>query len=238
MISKTFLSIATVGLFTASSLLAAGTGSISGKVTLNGKAPAEKPIKLDGTPDCKAMHSSEITTTHYVVDANGNLANVFVYVKDGLAGQKFEAPKAAVVLDQAACLYKPYVIGIQVGQPLTITNSDATMHNVHILANKNKEQNIAQASKGAKNDVVFDKPEVFVKFMCNVHPWMFAFVGVVDHPFFAVSGADGSFKIPGLPDGEYTVAAVHPKAGEQTMKVKVTGGGEGKADFKVTPKTQ
>jgi len=213
-----------------------GERGVSGKATLNGKPPSETPIQLASDPSCKAMHASGVTTRHYVVDANGNLANVFVYVKDGLAGKKFSAPASPILLDQQGCLYQPYVLGIQTGQILVIQNSDATMHNVHALGKNNPEFNVGQPTKGVKMEKMFNKPEVFVRFKCDVHPWMFAYVGVMDHPFFAVTGADGSFKINDLPDGEYTLAALHPKAGEQTAKIKVAGGGI-KVDFAFTPKT-
>lgn len=238
MITKKFIALACSTLIAASSAFAADSGVISGKVTLDGKAPAETPIKFDADPKCKMAHPDGATTRHYVTDASGGLANVFVYVKDGLAGKKFPAPTTPVLLDQHGCLYDPYVIGLQVGQPLTIQNSDDTLHNVHALGKANAEFNVGQPVKGMKSDKTFTKPEVFVKFKCDVHPWMFAYVGVVDNPFFAVTAADGSFKIANLPDGEYTIAAVHPKIGtEQTLKVKVTGAAPGKADFKFAPKS-
>ncbi len=240
MISRTFKLTSSILLIALSSLVAADNGSIVGKAALNGKAPAEKPIKLDATPDCKALHSTPLTTKHYIVDANGGLANVFVYVKDGLGNKKFPVPTTPVVLDQQNCLYNPYVLGVQVGQTLEVRNSDAFMHNVHggTQDSKNKEFNISQPVKGIKSEQKFAKPEVFFRFNCDVHGWMYAFVGVVDHPFFAVTGTDGSFKIPGLPDGDYTLVAKHPKGMEQTIKVKVAGGGEAKADFKFEPKAQ
>lgn len=221
---------------------AAIAGDITGKVTLNGKAPAESTIDVAGNAFCKAHHSTPVLTTKYVVAADGGLANVLVYVKDGLAGKKFPAPTTPAVLDQVNCLYNPYVMGVQVGQTLTIQNSDETMHNVHATGVKNLKpiggaDNVGQPNKGAKNDAKFDKPEVFVKFKCDVHPWMFAYVGVVDNPFFAVTGPDGSFKLSGLPDGDYTIVAAHPKAGDQTVKVKVSGAAEVKAPaLTFTPK--
>ncbi len=232
---KSSIRLAALSLSFAASLFAADTGVISGKVTLNGAAPAEKPIDTNADKYCKAQHTTPISTRHYVVDANKGLANVFVYVKEGLAGKKFTPPAEAVVLDQHTCLYNPYVLGVQVGQTLVVQNSDDTLHNVHAMGTKNPEFNIGQPTKGKKDEKKFTKPEVFVKFKCDVHPWMFAYVGVVDSPFFAVSGADGSYKISGLPAGDYTLAAVHPKAGEQTFKVKV-GAAEVKQDISVTPK--
>ncbi len=222
-------------LFVSSSV--AGTGGITGKATLSGTRPAEAPIKFDADPKCKTMHSAGVTTRHYVVDGSGNLANVFVYVKEGLGGKKFPAPSSAVILDQQACLYQPYVLGVQTGQTLTIQNSDDTSHNVHALGKNNPEFNVGQPVKGVKMDKQFSKPEVFVKLKCDIHPWMYAYVGVVEHPFFAVTGTDGSFKIAGIPDGDYTIAAMHPKTGEKTAKVKIAGG-EVKTDFIFEPKAQ
>ncbi len=221
------------------SLLAEDSGIIFGRVTLTGKAPPESPIKLDAFADCKPLHKDPLSTRRYVVDANGGLANVFIYVKDGLGSKKFAPPTTPVVLDQQQCLYHPYVLGIQVGQSLTIKNSDTFMHNVHggSAGSKNPEFNVGQSSKGMETEKKFTKTEVFFSLKCDVHPWMFAYVGAVDHPFFAVSGTDGNFRISHLPDGEYTLAAVHPKAGEKTAKVKVVGG-EVKADFQFEPKAQ
>jgi len=231
---KTILQIASLTLGLALSVHAADSGVISGKVTLNGAPPAEKSIDMGADKACKASHPEAVTTRHYVVDANKGLANVFVYVKDGLAGKKFTAPTTPVSLDQHGCLYNPYVVGLQVGQPLEVSNSDQTTHNVHAMGTKNPEFNLGQPPS-KKDQKIFTKPEVFVKFKCDVHPWMFAYVGVVDSPFFAVTGADGSYKLTGLPPGEYTVAAIHPKAGEQTFKVKVAAA-EVKQDFALAPK--
>jgi hypothetical protein len=231
MISRKFVLVAS-SLLLASSIFAADAGSISGKITLNGKAPADKaPAKAPA--DC---HVGEIQIRNYIVGADGGLANAFVYIKDGLAGKKYDAPATPVILDQVGCMYTPQVLGLQVGQPLTIKNSDDTMHNVNAQAKKNAPFNLSQAKKGDQNDKKFDKEEVLVKFKCDVHPWMSAFVGVVNHPFFAVTKEDGTFKFAGVPDGEYSVVAVHPKAGEsKPVKVKVAGG-EVKADIAFTPK--
>jgi len=215
--------------------MAFGQGSISGKAVLQGATPPEKQIKMDADPFCAKAHSTAATTRHYVVGAGGGLANVFVYVKDGLGGKKFPAPTQAKLLDQSGCLYLPYVMGIQVGQPLDISNSDATLHNVHCTAKANPEFNLSQPSKGMKNTKTFTKPEIMVQFKCDVHPWMFAYVGVVDHPFFAVTKEDGTFTIPGLPPGEYTVEAWHHKGGVQTQKIKVEAAEAKLPDFTFKP---
>jgi plastocyanin len=212
----------------ASASVETSPGAIVGRVTFSGKAPPEKKQSADADPKCKAAHPSGITLQNYVVAGDGGLAGVLVYVKDGLGGQKFPPSSTPIVLDQLGCMYNPMVIGVQVGQPLIIQNSDDTMHNVNAKAKKNKPFNIGQPKKGDNSTQKFDKAEVFINFKCDVHPWMSAYVGVVDHPFFAVSGLDGNYKISGLPESELTLVAVHPKAGE-SKPVKVKAGG--KADF-------
>jgi len=211
-------------------------GSITGKAILEGAAPAEKPIKVDADAYCAKAHSTAVTTRHYVVGAGGGLANVFVYVKEGLT-QKPAAPKEAKVLDQSTCLYNPYVMGIQVGQPLTIRNSDGTMHNVHCMGKSNEQFNLSQPSKGMESVKTFTKPEVMVQIKCDVHPWMFAYIGVVDHPFYAVTKEDGSYTISGLPPGEYTIEAWHNKGGTLTQKVKVEAAGATAPNFVFKPKS-
>ena len=141
--------------------------------------------------------------------AGNGLQNAFVYVKDGLGNRTFPVPKTPVVLDQQGCKYRPHVVGIQVGQPLEVRNSDSTLHNVHAIPKVNKEFNFGQPTKGMKSSRTFDKAEVMVPFKCDVHGWMNAYAGVVAHPFFAVSKADGSFEIKGLPPGSYTVEVWH-----------------------------
>ena len=230
--SRLLTLVASSFLIPALSVFAADGGSVVGKITLSGKAPETKTKSPEGMDEKgKIMHPKGVPIRNYIVGADGGLANVFVYVKDGLAGKKFPAPTTSVTLDQQGCLYNPMVFGIQVGQTLVIQNSDDTSHNIHAMSTKNPEFNLAQPQKGMKSEKQFAKPEVFVKFICDVHGWMTAYAGVVDHPFFSVTKEDGSFCICNLPPGDYTIAAIHPKAGEQTVKVKVAAG-EVKAEFK------
>jgi len=191
---------------------------ISGKVTLTGTPPAEKQIQFD--PTCGKLHDKPVTTRHYVVGDGKGLANVFVYVKEG--AKSVPATGKGTTLDQSGCEYSPYVMGVQAGQHFDVKNSDAVLHNVHSLPKNNKERNVAQPVKGMTSDFVFEKPEVLVKFKCDVHPWMFAYAGVTDHPYYAVTDKDGNFKISGLPAGDYTVEAYHLKAGAKAEKVTVT----------------
>ena len=174
-----------------------GTGVVSGKITLSGKAPVGDKISMDADPVCKSQHASSVKDETVVVDAKGNLANVFVYVKDG-AGN-YPAPATGVTLTQHGCMYTPHVFGVQVGQPLEIVNDDPTLHNVHCMAVLNDTFNVGQPSQGMKTEKKFTKAEVLVKFKCDVHSWMHCALGVVTNPFYSVSGTDGAFKISDFP---------------------------------------
>lgn len=191
-------------------------GDITGKVTLKGTPPPEITIAYDST--CSALHPTVGTTRHWVVGRDHGLADVFVYISKGLEGRKFTPPSQAVELDQVGCNYSPYVFGVMVGQTVRIKNSDPLMHNIHVLpkVDGNMEFNFAEPTQGDVNDTAWTghikKPEVLVKLKCDVHQWMFAYAGVVDHPFFAVTDADGNFKIPNAPPGKYTLTAYHLKA--------------------------
>ena len=208
----------TLGVFPAASHAA----TLTVKAPFAGQAPAVEKIKTDADPNCKMVHPDGITPDEVIVNTNGTLKNVFVYVKDGLSGKTFEAPKNAVVFDQHGCQYNPKVFGIQVGQPLEIVNSDDTLHNVHALPNNSPQFNLGMPIKGMKMKKTFTKPEVMVKIKCEVHPWMRAYAGVVDNPFYGVTGDDGSAEIKNLPAGEYTLEAWHEKYGAQTQKITVT----------------
>ena len=192
------------------------------RAPFEGTAPVAETIKPDADPKCKLMHPQGIDPEQVVVNSNNTLKNVFVYAKEGVTG-KFEAPKEAVKFDQQGCTYHPKVFGVQVGQPVEIVNSDDTLHNVHALPTQSQGFNLGMPIKGMKLKKTFTKPEVMVKIKCEVHPWMGAYAGVVEHPFFGVTGEDGSTQIKDLPAGEYTFEAWHEKYGVQTQKVTVTG---------------
>ena len=208
-----------------------GTG-LTGKVVFEGTAPAPTPIKMDADPVCLLQHKDGASSEEVVVNPNGTLKNVFVYVKKGLEGKKFDAPKTPVTFNQQGCHYDPHVFGIQVNQPFQILNSDDTLHNVHALPKNSKEFNLGMPIKGMKLTKTFTSPEIMVKVKCEVHPWMAAWGGVVDNPFYAVTGDDGTFTIKDLPPGEYELEAWHEKYGTQTATVKVPDSKEVSFTFK------
>jgi hypothetical protein len=209
------------------SVRAADTASVSGKITFVGTAPKMKKIKTDADPVCAEMHAdTPLYSEEVVVNPNGTLKNVFVYIKSGLEGKTYETPKTPVVIDQAGCHYVPHVFGMMAKQPLEIINSDDTLHNIHAMPTNSKEFNVGEPNKGMKVTRTFANPEVMVHFKCDVHPWMSAYVGVLDNPFFSTTGDDGTFSIKNLPAGDYEIEVWHEKYGTQTQKVKV---GEGEA---------
>ncbi len=212
------------------SLQLVSAGDIVGKITLKGTPPPEKDLPLD--PTCGKLHPTKKTRL-YVVGANGELADTFIYVKDGLSGKTFPVPEKPGLLDQSGCEYNPYVSGLQTGQKLLVRNSDPVLHNVHPTpaVAGNKESNMAQLPKGKDLEYVFPKEEVFLRFKCDVHPWMFSYVSVLNHPYYSVSDKDGKFKIANLPPGKYTIEAAHRKAGKQTMDVTVEESGSKEANF-------
>lgn len=207
---------------------------VTGKVTLKGTPPPAKPIPaVKADPNCGKTHSEEVFTRTFVVAADGGLGNVVVYIKGGLEGKTFPVPAEKPLIDQVGCMYEPYVSAVMAGQTFQVRNSDAFMHNVNATPKNNKGFNVAQATAGQIKEVVYDKPELGAKFACNVHPWMFAYLTVVDNPFFAVTDKDGKFVIKGdLSDGKYTVEAFHQKAGAVTAEVTVKGG-KAMADFAI-----
>jgi plastocyanin len=213
-----FLLIATLAF-----LPVARAADIIGVVTFKGTPPAEKEITpLMDNSDCAAMYKATPTTHFYVVGPKGELADVVVSLK-GITGKSTGASASPAVMDQKGCVYTPTILAIQTGQKLIVKNSDTCVHNVHTKPTVagNDESNQVQMPGGADLTYTFAQPEPFLKFQCDVHPWMFAWVTIVDSPYFAVSNKDGKFVIKNVPPGKYTVEAAHRKLGSQTQEVEV-----------------
>jgi plastocyanin len=192
----------------------ATTASINGTVKLDGEAPKSVKIDMSQDPACKGTNMSENVTA-----SGGKLANVFVYVKEGLGNRTFDVPKDAITLDQSGCKYHPHVLGVVANQTVKIVNSDPTTHNIHPTPKDNREWNESQPPQSAPLEKNFAREEIMLPVKCNQHPWMKMYVNVTKSPFFAVTGADGKFEIKGLPPGDYTIAFVQEKLGEQDVKV-------------------
>ncbi|RPH37892.1 DUF2012 domain-containing protein [bacterium] len=212
----------------------AHAGDITGKVSFAGTPPKPVRILANADPKCMAQHKDPMFSEDVIVNKNNTLKNVIVYVKDGLGNKSYTAPTQKVVFDQKACRYTPHVLGVQVGQELEIRNSDPTLHNVHSVSKENPQFNIAQPKQGMTMTRKFEKPETF-KVKCEVHPWMSAYISVFNHPYFAVTGDDGSFTLKSLPPGEYTIEAWHERYGTQTARVKVERSGSAGASFTFSP---
>jgi plastocyanin len=198
----------------------ATAGDVKGVVTLDGVAPKNEAIKMNADPVCVKANATPQFQETYTVGSDGkSLANVFVYVKDGLGNYVYDAPTETAKIDQQSCRYHPHVFGVRVNQPIEIVNSDPTLHNIHALPKANQEFNTGQPIQGMKTTHTFTAKEVMVPFKCDVHGWMNAYVGVLDHPYFATTDKDGKFELKGLPPGTYTIEAWHEKLGAMTQSV-------------------
>lgn len=209
----------------------ATAGTVTGKILFTGKKPAKKKINVDEDRQCAAMHKAGLYDESVVVNANGTLANAFIYVKQGLEGKTFEPPAEPVTIDQKGCWFEPRVLGIQTGQQLVITNSDPVTHNIHPMAEINSAWNQSQDPGSEPLKRRFKQREIMIRVKCNIHSWMRAWIGAVEHPYFAVTGKDGSFELKNLPPGDYTVEAWHEQYGKQEVKVTVPPGGKQEATF-------
>jgi plastocyanin len=194
----------------------ATVATVSGTVKFDGTAPKASKIDMSQDPGCKGTNEAE-----NVVVSGGDLANVFVYVKEGLGNRTFDTPKDPVVLEQQGCKYHPHVLGVMAGQTVQIKNADPTTHNIHPTPKDNREWNESQPPQSPAIEKNFAREEIMLPVKCNQHPWMKMYVNVVKSPFYAVTDKSGKYEIKGLPPGDYTIAFVHEKLGEQDQKVTV-----------------
>ena len=203
-------------------------GDVSGTITFEGSAPKMKPLRMDADPVCVANNEVKPRKEWLILGKDNGVKNMLVYVKESKSGslsKNYDAPKDAAVIDQKGCVYVPHVLGIMTGQQLDILNSDGTLHNIHALPKVNKEFNKAMPRSKKLMSVKFDKSEDPFKIKCDVHPWMGAYLGVFDHPYFAVTDDSGSYTISGLPAGKYVIEAWHEKLGTQTADITVDDSG-------------
>ena len=206
-----------------------GEAILLGTISFKGKPPEALRIDPSADPVCATF---EPLMTDWVIVKDHKLANVVVYVRSEALNQySFETPSAGVTLEHRGCQYVPHVLALQTQQPLWVLNSDATTHNTHPTPKNNREWNYSQPYGAAVITQRFERAELFIPFRDNQHPWEKAYVGVFSHPFFSVSATDGTYKISGLPPGQYTVVAWHERLGEQTVDLFLAGSEQKNLDF-------
>ena len=228
-------SIAMVGLATlilSQSVSAAGEGKITGTIKLDGAAPHQKPIDMSKEPTCAQQHAAKpITTETVVAGANGGLANVVLYLSEGLSPAAASAAATQPVeINQKGCQYVPHVVALDQNQEMKVVNSDQTSHNIHPQPTNNHEWNKSQPPGTAPFVVKWEAEEMAIPVKCNIHPWMHGYIAVVKGPY-AVSDDKGDFTINNVPPGNYTVTAWQETYAPQTQKVTVTTGKPATADF-------
>jgi len=214
--------------------VALAASTIIGTITFDGKAPVLRPIAMDAEPVCAKKHAGHPVQNEMLVLGNGQtMGNVMVWVSKGLpAGKTYPAPKDPVVVDQDGCMYLPHVMGIMVGQPYRILNTDGILHNIHTLPKINPSFNRGQPATVKEMTTNFPKAESMFQIKCDVHPWMSAYMGVFTHPFYSVTKTDGKFTISGLDPGTYEITAWHERLGTQTAMVTVSGTDTKSQNFK------
>ncbi|HVB34615.1 MAG TPA: carboxypeptidase regulatory-like domain-containing protein [Patescibacteria group bacterium] len=210
---------------------AAGTGQISGLISFQGQKPELTPIDMANYPVCVSLHGSRVLPQDGRVNPDGSLPNAFVYIKSASVKLPSTPPRSPAILTQKGCTYAPHVLGVMVGQTFEVVNVDPTTHNIHVLPTKNPQWNVSQLPGSSSVVRKFQLPEIMIPVRCNVHPWMKAYVGVVENPFYAVTGTDGVFTLKGLPPGEYTVAVWTATFGTAEHHVTVRAGETTTADF-------
>ena len=227
---RNLLAFATVSVLAFSATTVAGT--ITGTVKFEGTAPKLRPLRMDADPGCAKKHSGPVMPEVLVLGDGNTMANIFIHVK-GVPGTH-AVPSEPTVMDQNGCQYVPHVMGVMIGQKFLIKNSDGLLHNVHSLAKINQAFNRAMPGAVTEAEFSFDKEELMFKIKCDVHPWMNAYVGVITHPFYDVTGKDGKFEIKGVPAGTYELVVWHERLGTKTASVTVGDSDTQTLDFSMS----
>ena len=230
--NKLWLAAGLVALLSCPSVAVAAS-TISGTIVFTGTPPTLKPLAMDADPACAKKHPKPVPAEMLVLGTGNSMANVIVWVSKGLAaGKKFPVPTTAVTLDQNGCQYLPHTMGIMIGQSYRILNSDGILHNIHTLPKVNQAFNRAMPGTSKEATTTFPKPEPVFQIKCDVHPWMSAYIGVFEHPFFSTTKTDGKFSIAGLDAGTYEITAWHERLGTQKATITVSGSDTKSQDFK------
>lgn len=204
--------------------------TLTGVVKFEGKFPNATIINMHADPQCSKQHNAPLFSQELVTDAKSGLQNAIVFVADGLGDRAFDQPSQPVVIDQKGCMYQPRVLAMRANQTLEVMNDDPTSHNVHPVPANNREWNKAEPP-GSRVEATFSREEIAIPVKCNIHPWMRGYIAVLKHPYFAVTGPDGSFDLRGLPPGTYLIEAWHEKLGTAKQKVTVGAGETKTLDF-------
>lgn len=203
-------------------------GSVTGSISFTGEVAAAAALQMQADPFCASSHDAEVFANPVEVDAAGGLGNVVVHVTAAVAG---DGPDDPALVNQVGCMYQPHVLAVRTGQTVVFRNSDQTLHNVNVQPRDNPGFNLGQPLAGMESRREFANPEIGIPVRCDVHPWMTGFLSVFDHPYFAVTGADGSFTIEGLPDGDWVLETWHETLGEQATQISVSGGAATEVDL-------
>ena len=203
-----------------SATTSAGAAVIKGAVKFTGIVPAPEPIRMSADPSCAKQHSRPVLNREVVVDSKGGLEDAIVFIAEGLGDRKFDPPTQPAVISQKGCLYEPHVVAVRENQPIEVVNDDPTSHNIHPIPVNNREWNKAEPP-GAKVEEAFAREEIAIPVKCNIHPWMRGYIAVLKNPYFAVTKQDGSFDLPNLPPGTYTIKAWHEKLGTATQTITI-----------------
>jgi plastocyanin len=210
-----------------------GVGTIRGRVRLAAPPPVNPPIRMGADPACSALNGATRPVQEFVVvNADGGLANAFVHLLGAFPSTP--VPTAPVTLNQQGCVYRPHVIGIKVGQTLQVSNTDPTLHNIHSLSSHGNDFNVSRPARTPPFVVTMNAEEMMVRITCDVHAWMNIFVGVVSHPYFSVTGADGTFEIPNVPAGRHPIQVWHERYGPLDAVAEVSAGTTSVVDFTYT----